>query len=84
MQNKSFIEQELKKLDRDCINDHCYECTNSAIQKAREELIKEIDKTKECVSTIYAHNCKEHPYDCWFAVEYDVAKQIIEKVIGNG
>ena len=39
---KSIIEQELERLDRDCINDHCDDCTNSSIQKALEELKKKI------------------------------------------
>ena len=37
---KSIIEQELERLNEVCIQDHCDECTSSAIQKALEELKK--------------------------------------------
>ena len=49
----SIIEQELERLNEVCIQDHCDECTNSAIQKALEELNKNkfcwSETSKRCV-----------------------------------
>ena len=68
---KSIIEQELERLDRDCINDHCNDCINSAIQKSFEELMK----NRYCNSTIAFHICDKNPDDCNFIVEWlDIEK----------
>ena len=44
------------------------------------ELEKEIDKSKVCVSTIAFHECKKYPKDCWFNIESNMMKLLIKKI----
>ena len=77
----SIIEQELERLNEVCIQDHCDECTNSAIQKARVEL----DKRKFCVRCFYnlPHDMDIDTEKTEIIHSYAIMLDEIEKVFGK-